>query len=258
MASTTNFNWTTPDDTDLVKDGAAAIRTLGSAIDTSLVDLKGGTTGQVLSKASNTDLDYSWTTPTDQTPLTTKGDLFGYSTADARIPVGTNGQVLTADSAETLGLKWADPVGGGKVLQVVQATYSTATTIASTSFTDTGLSVTITPSAATSKILIIGTQQVFAERSVTTVGVGIQLLRDATAVWVSGTGGYESLSLNENAEVLFALRGLLSISYMDTPNTTSATTYKTQGKVFSTANSGTSTYQENSSPSVLIAMEIGA
>ena len=60
MATTTNFGWETPDDTDLVKDGALAIRTLGSAIDTSLVDLKGGTTGQVLSKTSNTDMDFSW------------------------------------------------------------------------------------------------------------------------------------------------------------------------------------------------------
>lgn len=62
MATTTNFGWTTPDDTSLVKDGAAAIRTLGSSIDTSFVDLKGGTTGQVLTKASNTDLDFSFTT----------------------------------------------------------------------------------------------------------------------------------------------------------------------------------------------------
>lgn len=60
MANTTNFNWETPDDTDLVKDGAAAIRTLGNSIDTSFVDLKGGTTGQYLSKASNTDLDFTW------------------------------------------------------------------------------------------------------------------------------------------------------------------------------------------------------
>jgi len=63
MATTTNFGWTTPDNTDLVKNGALAIRTLGSAIDTSLLDLKGGTTGQVLSKATNADLDFSWTTP---------------------------------------------------------------------------------------------------------------------------------------------------------------------------------------------------
>lgn len=67
MATTTNFNWETPDDTDLVKDGAAAIRTLGSSIDTSFVDLKGGTTGQVLAKASGTDLDFTWTEQDDTT-----------------------------------------------------------------------------------------------------------------------------------------------------------------------------------------------
>jgi hypothetical protein len=67
MATTTNFNWSTPDDTALVKDGAAAIRTLGSSIDTSFVDLKGGTTGQVLSKASGTDLDFTWIEQDDTT-----------------------------------------------------------------------------------------------------------------------------------------------------------------------------------------------
>ena len=60
MATTTNFGWTTPNDTDLVKDGAAAIRTALNGVDTSFVDLKGGTTGQILSKASGTDLDYTW------------------------------------------------------------------------------------------------------------------------------------------------------------------------------------------------------
>lgn len=63
MPTTTNFGWTTPADTDLVKDGAAAIRTLAGNIDTSLVDLKGGTTGQFLSKNSNTDLDFVFATP---------------------------------------------------------------------------------------------------------------------------------------------------------------------------------------------------
>ncbi len=62
MATTTNYGWTTPDDTSLVKDGASAIRTLGSAIDTSLVDLRGGTTGQVLRKQSNTQMDFEWAT----------------------------------------------------------------------------------------------------------------------------------------------------------------------------------------------------
>ncbi len=63
MATTTpNFGWTVPTSTDLVKDGATAIETLGDSIDASFVDLKGGTTGQVLSKASGTDLDFTWAT----------------------------------------------------------------------------------------------------------------------------------------------------------------------------------------------------
>ena len=68
MATTTpNFGWTVPTSTDLVKDGATAIETLGDSIDASMVDLKGGTTGQVLSKASNTDMDFSWIEQDDTT-----------------------------------------------------------------------------------------------------------------------------------------------------------------------------------------------
>jgi hypothetical protein len=61
MATTTpNFGWSVPTSSDLVKNGATAIETLGDSIDASLVDLKGGTTGQVLAKASNTDMDFVW------------------------------------------------------------------------------------------------------------------------------------------------------------------------------------------------------
>ena len=85
MPTTTNFGWTTPADTDLVKDGAAAIRTLGNGIDTSLLDLKGGTTGQILSKASNTDLDYTWINNDqgDITAVNTNSPLTGGGTAGA-------------------------------------------------------------------------------------------------------------------------------------------------------------------------------
>jgi hypothetical protein len=113
MPTTTNFGWTTPADTDLVKDGAAAIRTLAGNIDTSLVDLKGGTTGQVLSKNSNTDLDYTWVAQDDSNAIQNaiidaKGDLIVGTAADTpdRLAVGSNNQVLIADSAQATGIKW--------------------------------------------------------------------------------------------------------------------------------------------------------
>jgi len=113
MATTTNFGWDTPDDTDLVKDGAAAIRTALNGVDTSFVDLKGGTTGQVLSKASNTDLDYSWVAQDDSNAIQNaivdaKGDLIGATANDtpARLAVGANDTVLVADSGAATGLAW--------------------------------------------------------------------------------------------------------------------------------------------------------
>lgn len=85
MATTTNFGWDTPDDTDYVTDGAAAMRELGQDIDTTLVDLKGGTTGQMLTKASNTDMDFTWASPNpgDITAVTAGTGLTGGGTSGA-------------------------------------------------------------------------------------------------------------------------------------------------------------------------------
>jgi len=106
MANTTNYNWETPDDTDLVKDGAAAIRTLGNSIDTSFVDLKGGTTGQILSKASNTDLDYTWIA-NDQGDITEVQAGTGISVASGTGPIPVVSFDYRAGSAVTLNAQTA-------------------------------------------------------------------------------------------------------------------------------------------------------
>ena len=118
MATTTpNFGWDIPQSTDLVKDGATAIAALGTDIDTALVDLKGGTTGQVLSKNSNTDLDFTWVAQDDSNAiqnalLTTTGDTIYASAAStpARLGLGTAGQVLTVNSGATAP-EWKTPGG---------------------------------------------------------------------------------------------------------------------------------------------------
>jgi hypothetical protein len=125
MATVTpNFGWDVPQSTDLVKDGATAIAALGNDIDTSLVDLKGGTTGQVLSKASNTDMDFTWSSVDPLTILDAKGDLITATAADtpARLAVGTNGQLLTADSTTSTGIKWADAPAAGAYTQLATGT----------------------------------------------------------------------------------------------------------------------------------------
>jgi hypothetical protein len=170
MATTTpNFGWSVPTSTDLVKDGATAIETLGDSIDASLVDLKGGTTGQVLAKASNTDMDFSWVAQDDSNAIQNaivdaKGDLIGATAADtpARLAVGTNGQVLTADSTAATGLAWVTASAGGM------------TSIASGSLT--GASVTLSSISGSYNNLVLVLRDYYASSN-----FGIQITVNAVA-----------------------------------------------------------------------------
>ena len=114
MPTTTNYGWTTPADTDLVKDGAAAIRTLGSSIDTT-----------VFNNAS---------AAIPKTIVDAKGDLIAATAADtvSRLAVGTNGQLLAADSAAATGLAWVPaPASGGMTLTSTTSISGSGTTISS-------------------------------------------------------------------------------------------------------------------------------
>jgi hypothetical protein len=186
------------------------------------------------------------------TLLTTKGDII-VATGNAtlvRQGVGTNGQVLTADSTQADGVIWATPAGGGKVLQVVMGTTGTLATSTSTSFADTNLTATITPSSASSKVLVLVSQNGCAKSSGNASnGLGLRLLRAGSNII---TFGYEALQTNTT----IANKGSISVNYLDSPATTSATIYKTQFN-----NQGTSAanvvVNENAT-STIILLEIGA
>jgi hypothetical protein len=231
MATTTNYGWTTPDDTALVKDGAAAIRTLGSSVDTTTKNLN---------------------------PSTTLGDIeYRSSTANVntRLAIGSTGNVLTVSGGVPA---WVAPAGGGKVLQVIQASYSTATTIATTTYTDTGLTASITPSSTSSKILVLINQAARIERNSAESHAGVQLLRDATVVFEQSPNKNRTQYIGVTGQSYVSVGTITSFSYLDSPSTTSSTTYKIQAAVYTAAQGGTYFAQDDSSKSVITLLEIGA
>jgi hypothetical protein len=131
-----------PTASDLVTDLPADFETFGQAVATSMADLLGGTTGQVLSKASNTDMDFTWVTSDDANAIQNaivdaKGDLIAASAADtpARLAVGANGETLVADSSATVGLRYsATPSASNPVLNSAMQVWQRGT-----SFTISGL-----------------------------------------------------------------------------------------------------------------------
>jgi len=167
MPNTTNYNWATPADTDLVKDGASAIRTLGSSADTTVKNLNPGTTAG--------DIDY-----------------YTSSTAKARIGIGTAGQVLRVNSGATAP-EWAAPAGSSPNSDSAEVTTGQQTN--STSYTDlttSGPAVTVTTGT---KALVIITGQIqplavdqFALMSYAVSGTTTIAANDKFAIALRGSG----------------------------------------------------------------------
>lgn len=234
MATTTNFGWTTPNDTDLVKDGAAAIRTLGSNIDASLVDLKGGTTGQVLAKASNTDLDYSWVTDATGIPATifdAKGDIIAATAADtaSRLAVGANDTVLTADSTTATGLKWAAPASGGETLLSTTAITAASTiTVSGISTAYNSLRIAVVNMAFSS-----GNDFVYLRlNGVTASNYGFNCFQSSGSVsYIGGSNDTSIMLANQYQSVANTNNGLFNIYIPQYANTTSfkTCTFSAQG-----------------------------
>ena len=194
------------------------------------------------------------------TAIDAKGDLIVGTGADtfSRLAAGTNTYILTSDSAEATGLKWAAPAGGGKVLQVVQGTTTTSTTISTSTMTDTTITATITPTLNTSKILVMANSTVYSGQSASTtyVSTNARLMRDATVLTT-----FNPFQQIEAASATgYSVINQVSLTYLDSPATTSAITYKVQG---SERHATSMIWQqrdsaEPASTGVIILMEIGA
>jgi hypothetical protein len=146
---TSNFNWQMPTNTDLVSQLPADFEVFGQAVDTSLADLKGGTTGQVLKKNTDTDMDFVWAADSAgmTNPMTTTGDTIYSSSGStpARLGIGTAGQILQVNSGATAP-EWAAAPSAGANWSIVNSG-GTALTGAST--------ITISGISGADKLMVI-------------------------------------------------------------------------------------------------------
>ena len=139
-------------------------------------------------------------------------------------------------------------IGAGAVLQVVSATYSTSTSTTSTSFVVTGLTATITPTSATSKIFVAtdGCADTGSSGEQTT----FTIFRDSTNIAPAGTAGMTNIFATSTRVI-----GSVSMVYLDSPATTSATTYTVR---FRTSSGTSVAFPQQSGTAAIILMEIAA
>jgi hypothetical protein len=199
MPTTTNYGWTTPADTDLVKDGAAAIRTLGSSIDTT-----------VFANAS---------AGIPKTIVDAKGDLIVATAADtvSRLAVGTNGQALIADSTAATGLKWDTPAAGGMTL------------ISTTSLTGAStINITSIPSTYNNLQLVIQNYKPSTDGDYINVRVNNDSNTRYRAIASTGLPASNAGFSSTNWETLFRNDNSVAqgLNIIDFPNYANTTTWK--------------------------------
>ena len=197
----------------------------------------------------------------------TAGDTNGYlmqgilvfateAARDAAITVPAEGQfAFTKDTNSTWyydGAAWvASGAGGGKIAQVVTASTTTATNIASTSYADTTLTATITPTSASSKIYIMATQLGRLYILAAEIQGSFRILKGASEIVA-----FDYAFNLQTSGTTTAPGAIIPLQFVDSPATTSATTYKVQAKVHNTANSGQYQAQYGEGKSIITLMEV--
>tara|TARA_Y100000813_G_scaffold197148_1_gene181892 strand:+ start:60 stop:596 length:537 start_codon:yes stop_codon:yes gene_type:complete len=145
---------------------------------------------------------------------------------------------------------------GGKVLQSVTASTTTQVETTSTTYTDTGLTASITISAS-SKVLVLVSQDYEIKRGPHDSCFGdIKLVRASTDIYVSAN--QKLLGFNDLSSDNKSFKGVLSLSFLDTGASTGSNTYKTMMRVQTADNGGNMRTQDDSNPSVITLLEIAA